>query len=46
MKQAYKIGFKSLIRNEKAFILNRTMTLNEFNKFKHKGLSRILILIK
>ena len=47
MKQSYKVGFKSLIRDkERSFILTRSYTLDQFNKFKHKGISRILILIK
>jgi hypothetical protein len=46
MKKAYKVGFKSLIREEGTFILKRNYDLNWFNKFKHKGISRILILIQ
>jgi hypothetical protein len=46
MKQHYKIGFKSLIRKqENNFILNRSYNLHFFSQFKHKGISRILILI-
>jgi hypothetical protein len=47
MRKPYIIGFKSLIRcNEKTFILNRSYDLKNFSQFKHKGISRILILIK
>jgi hypothetical protein len=47
MKQHYKIGFKSLIRNQEGtFILKRSYNLQQFSQFKHKGISRILILIK
>ncbi len=47
MKKQYVIGFKSLIRKEDGtFILNRNYDLKSFAQFKHKGISRILILIK
>lgn len=47
MKQLYKVGFKSLIREkERACILRRQYNLESFKKFSHKGASRILILIQ
>jgi hypothetical protein len=47
MKKAYRIGFKSLVReNEKAYILNRSYDLKSFAQFKHRRISRILILIQ
>jgi hypothetical protein len=48
VKKAYfKVGFKSLTRLEEGtFILTRSCNLKEHTKFKHKGFTRILILIQ
>jgi hypothetical protein len=48
MKKAYyKVGFKSLTRLEEGtFILTRSCNLKEHAQFKHKGFTRILILIQ
>jgi hypothetical protein len=48
MKKAYhKVGFKSLTRLEEGtFVLTRSCCLKEHARFRHKGFTRILILIQ
>jgi len=46
MKKTYIIGFKSFTRDGKNLIFNKPYDLKLLYQFKHKGISRILILIK